>query len=260
MKRSNYAKRLVIAILIGGHITGAQASPYFLDMEGNLVKRFYIPETSQPDNTGGYGTSNSPTEPVLVNGSGLKLVTRCTASVPPQTTDWWKSNYKSMVGELRRIVNNNCPVNKPITPSEIPTIMSLSVTVPTSTRLTGTSYDSFAIVWSGTPGSIIPTPVKCVPEITKHIAFGMIKAAGAMPHASGSLSVTCDGPSSVKVAVNRDSPLVADGATISFSITGPAGPSDGSGTQLYSILSTMEQQPSLPGSYTWAVPVTVNYN
>ncbi|EIN5958383.1 hypothetical protein LPO95_000010 [Vibrio cholerae] len=98
----------------------------------------------------------------------------------------------------------------------------------------------------------------CHATITNNILFGKLTTHGKA-EARGTISVQCDSDADINISVNNGRPLLSsDGAKIAFVY-------DSSlqvlGAKPYEVIITadMNQTPSQPGSYQWAVPVKITY-
>ncbi|EGQ9610549.1 hypothetical protein V9N49_000970 [Vibrio cholerae] len=107
-------------------------------------------------------------------------------------------------------------------------------------------------------GFVVGHTTSCQATIKDHIRFGKLTPQ-ENTQAQGTISVQCDSDASINVSVNKGKPLkTSEGAKIAFVYDSSlhvlgAKPID------VIITADMNQTPSQPGSYQWAVPVKITY-
>ncbi|EOW9197409.1 hypothetical protein ACOA7M_001057 [Vibrio cholerae] len=106
-------------------------------------------------------------------------------------------------------------------------------------------------------GTIEHSP-SCNALVRDNINFGEIPPKGSA-EAQGKLTIKCDFATNITVRVNDGTPMLStDGAEIAFVYDGNLMVP---GSQPIDVIITadMNQTPSQPGSYQWAVPVKITY-
>ncbi|EGR4451749.1 hypothetical protein DDM97_18000 [Vibrio cholerae] len=107
---------------------------------------------------------------------------------------------------------------------------------------------------------IAPSPNHCSVQIMDNIRYGSLPQNASNILATGSLLLTCDNPTDVRVSVNHEQDLVnQDGSEISFEYDKNVDV-DGGGEIELEIRANLLKGPKVPGSYSWSVPVTISYN
>ncbi len=229
----------------------------------------YPPLTTVPgesDLTGGFWTQSGWSYQDSV-GVELTLGSQTCKLVPqfPGSTGWTyrelgANNFAIAIDEARRRL-----LNRTLTASSAESNPSTACEAIVEARrvdrasLVITGKDKYQVhYWLSAVPTVPGRPVTCSSK-TSPLDFGRVNIHEGGATADARIITTCSSDAYVAVTVNNNKPYTdtGSGATISFTI--PNSVRERCNVCSTTVHGTMLTAPKIPGRYTWAVPVTIDY-